>query len=231
MKSFVFIALVTVLLSGCKKHDDKVTIPLAGDYFPLTQASNWHYVPDNSNTAFVMYGDITGAATENGKTYSVLNYDPGNTRFANFLDSSLFRKGDDKYYQAITNQQLYFPLDEPGYYEFVFMEDNAPVGTYWGKKVVGTFTFSNGSMRMEENYEGRISGYYPTFQLDDKHTYHDVVQVTMDMYSQGFGADNKLLIENSIVYDTWYARDKGLIKTVDYSPSGFAVKLYTLELH
>ena len=111
------------------------------------------------------------------------------------------------------------------------MEDNAPVGTRWSNKVVGTFTFSNGSMRMEENYEGRISGYYPTFQLDDKHTYYDVVQVTMDMYSQGFGADNKLLIENSIVYDQWYARDKGLIKTVDNSPSGFAVKLDTLELH
>ena len=126
---------------------------------------------------------------------------------------------------------MYFPLDEPGYYEFVFMEDNAPVGTRWSNKVVGTFTFSNGSMRMEENYEGRISGYYPTFQLDDKHTYYDVVQVTMDMYSQGLGADNKLLIETSTVYATWYARDKGLIKTVDNSPGGFATKLDTLELH
>jgi hypothetical protein len=121
---------------------------------------------------------------------------------------------------------LYFPLDEPGYYEFVFMEDNAPVGTRWNNKIVGTYTFSNGS-KMEENYEGRMSGYYPTFQLDDKHTYNDVVQVSMDMYSQGFGADNKLLIENSIVYDTW----PGIKVWVDNSPGLFAAKLDTLELH
>ena len=175
MKSFISIALVTALFLGCKKHDDKLTVPLVGDYFPLAPASNWHYVPDNSNTAFVIYGDVMGATTVNGKTYSVLNYDPGNTRFANFLDSSLFRKENGKYYQVITNQQLYFPLDEPGYYEFVFMEDNAPVGTSWSNKIAGTYTLSNGSLRMEENYEGRISGYYPTFQLDDKHTYYDVV--------------------------------------------------------
>jgi hypothetical protein len=226
MRSFVFIALIIALLSSCKKQDARQTIPPAGDYFPLTNTSNWHYIPDNS-----MYGDVTGTITMNGKTYSVLNYDPGNTNFANYIGNSLFRKEGGKYYQAITNQQLYFPLDEPGYYEFVFMEDNAPVGTRWNNKIVGTFTSGNASIRMEEDYQGQIAEYYPSFQLDDTHTYSDVVRVRMNMNSQGFAADNKLLIENSIVYDKWYARDKGLIKTVDYSPGGFAVKLDTLELH
>jgi len=231
MRSFVLITVVVALLLGCKKQEDRQTIPPAGDYFPLTQGSNWHYTPDNSNTGFVLYGDVTGTTTVNGKTYSVLNYDPGNTNFANFISNSLFRKQDGKYYQLITNRQLYFPLDEPGHFEFVFMEDNAPVGTNWISKIVGTFTFSNGSVRMEEDYDGKISEYYPTFQLDDTHTYSDVVRVTMDMYSQSFAADNTRVGEVHIVYDQWYARDKGLIKTVDYSPSGFAVRLDTLELH
>ena len=230
MKPVVFIVLLFVLFSGCKKSGDKI-MPPPGDYFPLTQASNWHYVPDNSNTAFILYGDAKGNTIVNGKTYSLLNYVPANPRFANFMDSTLILKEGNKYYQVITNQQLYFPLDETGYYEFVFMEDKAPVGTAWSNKVVGTFTFSNGSIRMEQDYQGRIYAYYPTFQLDDKHTYSDVVQVTMNMYSQGFEAKNKLVIQNSIVYDKWYARGKGLIKVVDYSSPGFAVKLDSLQLY
>jgi len=96
MKPVVFIVLLFVLFSGCKKSGDKI-MPPPGDYFPLTQASNWHYVPDNSNTAFILYGDAKGNTIVNGKTYSLLNYVPANPRFANFMDSTLILKEGNKY--------------------------------------------------------------------------------------------------------------------------------------
>jgi hypothetical protein len=232
VKLTFFIALVAFLLSGCKKQSDKEVIPPAGDYFPLTARSYWSYLPDNSNTGFGMYGEVIISTTSvNGKTYSVLNYDPGNTRFANFVDSALFRKEGGKYYQAMTYQQLFFPLDEPGIYEFVFMEDNAPVGAHWSNKVTGTFTFSNGRMRMDQDYQGQISEFLHSFQLDDKHTFSDVVRVTIYMTALGYGPNNELLYQNSIAYDKWYARNKGLIKAMESSPVGFAQKLDTLVVY
>jgi hypothetical protein len=232
MKPAFFILAFAALLSGCRKHENSEGIPMAGDYFPLTASSNWRYVPDNSNTGLVLYGEVLGIPrTVNGKTYSMLNYQPGSTRFANFADSALFRKEGGKYYQAITNQQLYFPLDEPGVYEFVFMEDNAPVGTRWSNKVTGTFTFNNGKLRMEQDYQGQITEFLPSFRLDDNHTYSDVVRITMNMTAKGYETNDQLVIQTSNVYDKWYARNKGLIKTVEDFTSGLAVKLDTLALH
>jgi hypothetical protein len=232
MKPVVVILILAFFVASCKKQESVRIRPAAGNYFPLTPSSNWSYVPGNSNTAMVIYGEVLAPTrTINGKTYSVLNYQPGNTRFANLLDSSLFRKEGGIYYQAITNQQLPFPIDEPGIYEFVFMRDNAPVGTSWTTKISGTYTFSNGKLRMEQEYDGKISEFLPSFQLDDKHIFSDVVRVTMNMGAQGYGPNNELLIQTSSVYDKWYARNQGLIKTVDYSPGGFALKLDTLAVH
>jgi hypothetical protein len=159
----------------------------------------------------------------------MLDYGAGNPRVANFWDSSLFRKENGKYYEAIPPDRLAFPItnSNPGIYEFVFMEDNAPVGTSWSNTITGTFTFSNGSMIMDQTYEAHMTEYFPSFKTDSSHTFLDVVQITTNMKSVGYGSNNQVMFQTSEVYDKWYARNVGLIKTIQYSyPYALKVSRY-----
>jgi hypothetical protein len=115
---------------SCKKETVTEIIPPSGDYFPLSTRSFWIYELSG------LYGEKTGVTNIAGKTYSIIEY-VGAVRSATencgIWDSCFFRKENGKYYQSIPTNLLPIQPDTKGYYEFIFMEDNAPVGTLGNK--------------------------------------------------------------------------------------------------
>jgi hypothetical protein len=224
MKHFIYPAIffVLCLAAGCKKEKaDQKPIPPAGDYFPLSANTYWNYQPANDVTGITSFAENKGiTSTVNGKTYAVLNYTPDN-RIGNLFEGSLFRKENGKYYQALTGKQLIYPVDEQQILEFVFMEDNAPVGAQWESSVTGRFNFSNGSIVLQQTFTGFISEYLQEFKIDNT-TFKDVVKVTMYMTTRA--VDPASNFTDSEYYEKWYARNIGLIKTIHY-PFPWATKV------
>jgi hypothetical protein len=228
----LFLVLLFVNCS-CKKELNSETIPTTGDYFPLTTRSYWNYGP------YGIHCENTGLnKVVAGKNYSVVEYRGSvNTTSGNcgIFDSCLFRKENGKYYQALSTDLLPFPLDIKGYYEFIFMEDNAPVGTVWDKTTAtGTFTFNNGKVTMYESYTGKIESYFPSFELPNSSTgridkYTDVVKVSMKISESAFDSTNKEVLRSEEIYDKWYARNIGLIKVLHRS-SAFDMALINYKI-
>ncbi len=216
---FVSLLILAIINYNCTKEENKIieTIPPAGDYFPLSIGSFWNYGP------YRFHGSNTGlTAVAGSKNYSVFEYTGALKSYSencSIFDTCLFRKENGKYYQSISTDFLPFPLDTKGHYEFVFMEDNAPVGTIWNNSTAtGTYTFSNGVLRVEQSYIGRIESYLPSFKVinataDDSVQFKDVVKVHMKILAKGFDDANKSIFNSEEHYYKWYARNIGLIKT------------------
>jgi hypothetical protein len=233
MKRWIVLCLSTflVITYSCKKQDTLAIIPPQGDYFPLTNNSFWQYLP----ISFIAQPSSITKKVD-GRNYSLFEYQGGaksnysgsgsiETHRGSLWDSYLVRKESGKYYQLISTDQFIFPLDVKKYYEFTFMEDNAPVGTVWNMSTAeGTYTFSNGSTKMEQSYIGRIEAYLPEMELPNpsattgKKKFIDVVKVNMKILAVGFDATGKEVIRVEEFYNKWYARNIGLIK-ISYTTS------------
>ncbi len=213
---FFSLLFLTAISDSCKKETVTEIIPPPGDYFPLSNNSFWSYEFSG------LYGEKTGAINIVGKNYSIIEY-RGIGRFTNencgIWDSCFFRKENGKYYQSIPTDLLPIQPDTKGYYEFIFMEDNAPVGTLWNENTAtGTNTFSNGKLKIEQSYIGKIEEYIPvlkvkSFTKNTTYEFKDVVRISMKILSVGFDSTtNKEMGRIEEVYDKWYARNIGLIK-------------------
>jgi hypothetical protein len=214
-----FYALLLITITSCKKQAaDQIIVPPAGDYFPMSIGSFWNYYP-----AWYHAHNTGLSFTTGGKTYSKFAYEGAMLSYggtAAILDTCFYRKENGKYYQVISTDFLPSPLDTTRYYEFVFMEDNAPVGTVWNTtSVKGRYTFGNGSMQLHYSYIGKIAEYWPVFKVPDifggpadSLSFNDVTRIDMKITQRGYDDNGKIFFSNDEYYSKWYARNTGLIQ-------------------
>ncbi|MGH2562885.1 MAG: hypothetical protein ACRDE5_00115 [Ginsengibacter sp.] len=102
----------------------------SGDYFPLTQNSNWTYnlvggtSSDSVHTVVIGYSPTFGSNTYN----TIAAYDVPSTGQA--YDSAYYRKPGGDYYEYDVFSNI-IPFDQTLAGEFIFLKDNVAVGTTW----------------------------------------------------------------------------------------------------
>ena len=216
--SFIAKMQIAFILYSCSKEKNNDIVPAIGNYFPLNAGSFWNY------NGYASKGNATNINTVLlGISYSILQYESGfggSSGNCRLFDTCYFRKENGKYFQAISTNQLPFAIDTSTYYEFVFMEDNAPVGTVWNKHTsYGTYTFSNGKVSLEQSYISKLEAYLPTYKVYPVYwdssiltTYNDVVKINTSILTKAFDASHNNVLHVEEVYYKWYAKDIGLIK-------------------
>ncbi len=108
-----------------------------GDYFPITQNSNWTYALEGGTSSDSVHNAVIGyTLTTGGNVYNTIaSYDvPPSTAF----DSSYYRKpGGDYYEYSVYSNTI--PFDQVVAGEFIFLKDNVASGTTWtSPNITGT---------------------------------------------------------------------------------------------
>jgi hypothetical protein len=107
----------------------------------------------------------------------------------------------------------------------------------WNKLTAnGTYSFSNGKVRMEESYIGRLEQYLPSMEVIDLNSlnnitnrFEDVVKINMKILVSAFDSTGKEVLRTEDFYDKWYARNVGLIQA-KHSSSGFATYINSYKI-
>jgi len=169
----------------------------SGDYFVTTQKSNWSYL----NFSDSMYLSVAkDPLNVNGQSYTVfllkgyypaLTYSQNDTAF-------VYRKNGNDYYNIIDYaDQLNF--DNPVKAETIFLKDNVPVNASWnGPNVTGTVGGTSVTVYvkytiLEKGVPVSLGGF----------NFPDVIKVKEEFYSG--------TIPLGITYESWYAKNVGLI--------------------
>ncbi len=169
-----------------------------GDYFPLTQNSNWTYsVSQSSSTDTIHSQVISYAPTVGSVSYGTITETLLHT--SQPYDSLYYRKPGGDYYMY-ANFSNWLPFDQPVQGEFIFLKDNVAAGTTWNSPTIS----------------GTIGGYpvsgYITMTLQAKavpvtigtNNFPDVIKMKYDFYQVG----NSTPVETD---QRWFARNVGEI--------------------
>ena len=177
----------------------------SGDYFPISQQSNWVYTNDFDNTDSSFTSVSKDVKVVNGMNYTVLLLDgylptPG----LGVTDTAfIFRKNGNDYYDLMDySNQLNF--DQPVRAETIFLKDNLGQGSTWdGPNVTGTI--QNVPLTIYIKFTIVAKAVPITI---GRFNFDDVIKVKSELYSGttslGLTAEN------------WYAKNVGLI----YSTGG-----------
>jgi hypothetical protein len=197
---------VTINKNVCTKAE--VNFIVTGDYFPTTANSHWTYLYEGNSPNDTLFVLSTGATRTFGSNppYSLFK----NTDAVS-SDTSYYRKASGVYYEYYPSSLNVFGFDNPAAVEYVFLKDNVPAGTVFETALAGTISGVTvaGKIQgtiLEKAVPATVSGT----------TYPDVIKVRISY----------VFITGSIpqeVYrvEQWFARNKGLIKFIDYTASPF----------
>ena len=189
-----------------------VTSTAVPDYFPRTANSNWSYQFDGDPTDSLLIYVITPTRTINGNTYNLFFYNDGLS-----VDSfGYYRRSGPDYFEWI-DMGSYVGLDDSYWMEWTFLKDNLTTGGTWtSAQFSGPFTDPGSGMTVNVTlrWEFTIVQQNVNFTVGTT-SYTNVIQVKQEL---------KQLVGTSWVlaayFDSYFARDKGLIKQDLYDNLG-----------
>lgn len=177
-----------------------VVIP---DYFPRTTNSNWSYEFDQDADDSLLIYVIAPTRTINGNTYNLFFYNDGVD-----VDSfGYYRRTGADYFEWI-DMGSYIGLDDPLWMEYTFLKDNLTTGGTWtSAQFTGPLTPPGGATtNVTLRWEFSITGQNIPVTVNGT-PYTNVIRVKQEL---------RQLVGTSWVlvayFDSYYARDKGLIK-------------------
>jgi hypothetical protein len=185
------------------------------DYFPRTANSNWSYQFDGDPNDSLLIYVITPTKTINGNTYNVFFYNDGID-----VDSfGYYRRSGGDYFEWI-DMGSYVGLDNSYWMEWTFLKDNLTTGGTWtSAQFSGPFTDPGSGMttNVTLRWEFTIVQQNVNFTVGTTN-YTNVIQVKQEL---------KQLVGTSWVlvayFDSYFARDKGLIKQDLYDNTGTVI--------
>ena len=198
---------ITVTKNGCTKAEVNFVAQATGDYFPTTANSNWSYLYEGSTVDDTLYTLSTG----NTKTFGANSYSLFKNKDAVSTDTSYYRKSTGVYYEYYPASLNVFGFDNPAAVEYVFLKDNVPQGSVFETPLSGTISGISvtGKIQgtiLEKAVPATVSGI----------TYPDVIKVRL---SYVFVAGP--LPQEVYRVEQWFAKNKGLIKFIDYTAPPF----------
>jgi len=185
-----------------------VAIP---DYFPRTANSNWSYQFDGVPSDSLLIYVISPTKVINGNTYNLFFYNDGVD-----VDSfGYYRRTGADYFEWI-DMGTYIGLDDPLWMEYTFLKDNLTAGGTWSSaQFTGPFTDQGGTTtNLTLKWDFTIVQQNVNFTVGST-TYANTIQVKQEL---------KQLVGTAWVlvayFDSYYARDKGLVKQDLYDNTG-----------
>jgi len=179
------------------------------DYFPRTTYSNWSYDFDADPADSLLIYVISPTKTINGNTYNLFFYNDG----ASVDSFGYYRRSGADYLEWI-DMGSYVGLDDPLWMEWTFLKDNLTANATWtSAQFTGPFTDPtsgttiNVTLRWEFTITQQNVSVTVTPASGTPTSYPNTIQVKQEL---------KQLVGTSWVlvayFDSYYARDKGLIK-------------------
>ena len=189
-----------------------VTATAVPDYFPRTAFSNWSYEFDGDPTDSLLIYVITPTRVINGNTYNLFFYNDG----AGVDSFGYYRRAGPDYFEWI-DMGSYVGLDDPFWMEWTFLKDNLTTGGTWtSAQFTGPYT--NPATGMTSNitlrWEFTIVQQNVNFVVGTT-TYANTIQVKQEL--KQLNGTNWVL---AAYFDSYFARDKGLIKQDLYDATG-----------
>ncbi len=192
-----------------------VTSTAVPDYFPRTANSNWSYEFDGVSADSLLIYVIPATKTINGNTYNLFFYNDGVD-----VDSfGYYRRSGGDYFEWI-DMGSYVGLDDPYWMEWTFLKDNLTAGATWNSaQFTGPFTDPGSGMtsNVTLRWEFTIVQQNVSYTVGSLN-FTNVIQVKQEL---------KQLVGTSWVlaayFDSYFARDKGLIKQDLYDNAGTIV--------
>jgi len=186
-----------------------VTSVVVPDYFPRTTFSNWSYDFDGDPDDSLLIYVIAPTVTKNGNTYNVFFYNDGFPPVDTF---GYYRRSGADYFEWI-DMGSYVGLDDPLWMEWTFLKDNLTTGATWtSAQFSGPYTDQGGmtstlTLRWEFSITGQNVTTTVTPASGTPTSYPNTIRVKSEL---------RQLVGTSWVlaayFDSYYARDKGLIK-------------------
>ena len=206
---------VSIVSNTCTKVEVNFTAPPpppppTGDYFPMTANSSWTYQLEGGSQADTSYIFSAGTTkTFAGNAYTIFLY---RDEFGGF-DSAYYRKNSGSYYEYIPKEIAFLPFDSAQNIEYIFLKDNVAQGATW-----------------ESSFNGKVNGITATIKIQGtllekatsvtvgSQTFQDVLKVRLSFIGVITG-----LSQEFDRYETWYARGKGGVKQIFYTPGALNV--------
>lgn len=179
------------------------------DYFPRTTYSNWSYQYDGVSGDSLLVFVAAPTRTINGNTYNLFFYNDGQNPVDSF---GYYRRSGADYFEWI-DMGAYVGLTNSYWMEYTFLKDNLALGGTWtSTQFSGNYTFidpmtgqpvtASATLRWEFSITGQnipvtVNGV----------PYTNVIRVKQELKQQA-GTNWSLVA----YFDSYYARDKGLIK-------------------
>lgn len=190
--------------SGTCTFQCTATAPAPPDYFPRTANSNWSYQFDGVFNDSLLIYVISPTKTINGNTYNLFFYNDG----VNVDSFGYYRRSGGDYFEWI-NMGAYVGLDNDLWMEWTFLKDNLTAGGTWtSAQFSGPFTDPNSGATANVTLRWNFTITQQNASVTVGSTnYTNVIQVKQALEQQ-VGTSWVL----AAWFDSYYARDKGLIK-------------------
>lgn len=192
-----------------------VTSTAVPDYFPRTANSNWSYQFDGDPNDSLLIYVITPTKTINGNTYNLFFYNDGTG-----VDSfGYYRRSGPDYFEWI-DMGSYVGLDDSYWMEWTFLKDNLTAGGTWNSaQFGGPFTDPGSGMTVNVTlrWEFTIVQQNVNFTVGTTN-YTNVIKVKQEL-KQLVGTNWVL----AAYFESYFARDKGLIKQDLFDDAGVIV--------
>jgi hypothetical protein len=179
------------------------TLPLNGDYFPLTNNSWWSY--DIVGQPDTIYNVVYGTKVYNTNTYTEVQENFGGAP----NDTVHYRKSGNNYFQWVISDwySAQFAFDNPAVVDINFLKENTATGTTW-QSATYSGPIGSGSANADLKYDFKIENANTSIVVNGK-SYTNVIYVSVTV---------QLKIAPSPVFtafeknDFYYAKGIGLIK-------------------
>lgn len=179
------------------------TVPLNGDYFPLTNNSWWSY--DIVGDPDTIYNVVYGTKVYNGNTYTEVEQQYSSVP----VDTGHYRKSGNNYFQWVISDwySAQFAFDNPVVVDINFLKENTATGTTW-QSATYSGPFGTGAANADLRYDFKIENANTSIVVNGK-SYTNVIYVSVTV---------QLKIAPSPVFtafeknDFYYAKGIGLIK-------------------
>lgn len=180
------------------------TVTSVPDYFPRTTNSNWSYEFDGDPNDSLLIYVIAPTKVVNGNTYNLFFYNDGAPPVDTF---GYYRRFGGDYFEWI-DMGSFVGLDDPYWMEWTFLKDNLTTnGTWTSSQFSGPYTDMGGTTStLTLRWEFSITGQNIPVTVNGT-AYTNVIQVKQEL-RQLVGTAWVLVA----YFDSYYARDKGLIK-------------------
>ena len=188
-----------------------VTSAAVPDYFPRTANSNWTYEFDNDPSDTALIYVVSPTRVINGNTYNLFFYNDGSG-----IDSfGYYRRVGPDYFEWI-DMGAYVGLDNPLWMEWTFLKDNLATGGTWtSAQFAGPYTDQGGTTtNLTLRWEFSITAQNVPITVNGI-PFANVIRVKQEL-KQLVGTSWVL----AVYFDSYYARDKGLIKQDLYDNTG-----------